>query len=146
MFDMWELILINQHSQGLKDTEELCRWFSEKDEEWQKEAVISLLLLVGQSHPQKEELLVAIDVSPVKKTSTAVVMLTNPRKDYLKYGYELKKLSGKELKNAWVILLNLLKIADTRRRESEDPATCNHWWHKDLSNPKYIKRLLKGLE
>ena len=63
-------------------------------------------------------------------------------KDYLKFGHETLKLNENELKKVWIILLNILKIADTRRKNAEDPRLCNHWWHKDLSNQDYINCLL----
>ena len=70
-------------------------------------------------------------------------MLTNPNKDFLKFGYETFNLNESELKKVWVILLNILKISDTRRKNSENPHLCSHWWHKDLRDSYYLKFLLR---
>ena len=143
IFTIRDEIFVNQYVHEIKSIEDLVAWFLSKDDSSKKDMVKAVFSLVIQSHPYQEELYKAIEISKVKKTATAVVMLTNPRKDYLKFGWEVAKLSGKELLNAWIILLNLLKIADTRRRVSENPKLCNHWWHKDLSNQSYIDKLLK---
>lgn len=139
---MKTLISINQFVQDIKSINILIEWFSNLEIISKKNAIIEMFSLVAQSHPQKNDLFKAIELSQVKKTSTAVVMLTNPNKNYLKFGYETLKLNEKELEKVWIILLNILKISDNRRKNSEDPHLCNHWWHKDLSNQEYIDSLL----
>ncbi len=66
-----DLILINQYSQGIKDIEALKSFFEEQDDLWKKEAVKELLGLVIQSHPLDGDMAAAIEMSGVKKTSTA---------------------------------------------------------------------------
>ena len=144
VLDMEFLILINQFVQDIKSIDILIECFLNLEINSKKKAIIEILSLVSQSHPQRDDLAKAIELSRIKTTSTVVVMLTNPKKDYLKFGHELLKLNESEMKKAWIILLNILKIADTRRRNSEDPNVCNHWWHKDLSNQEYIDYLLSN--
>jgi len=142
VLNMEFLILINQFVQDIKSIDILIERFLSLEINSKKQAIIEILSLVSQSHPQKDDLIKAIELSRIKTTSTAVVMLTNPKKDYLKYGYETLKLNESEMKKVWIILLNILKISDTRRKNMEDEHLCNHWWHKDLSNQEYINFLL----
>lgn len=142
-FSMLELVKVNQFVQGIIDMDIMVDWFENMESEKKKESVRNLLGLVIQSHPFSTDLLEAIELLKIKKTSNAVVMLTNPRKNYLKYGYETINLSEKELVKVWSILLYVLKISDTRRKLNEKEGECTHWWHKDLSNQDCIRQLLK---
>ena len=133
-------IFINQFSQCLHTLEDMNRWFNEKSIIKKREIIFGLLNMVIQSHPTYEEIESA--AKTIKKiTSVSAVKLLNKNKPYNKFGYEICELPEKELIVGFDILLLTLAISDNRRKSSENPNECNHWWHKDLSNLEYLESL-----
>lgn len=135
-----EEIFLNQFTQKIHTLEEMKLWFEEYDVKNRREIIGNLLNLVIQSHPTIEEMESAAKELNKLKTTSAVILL-NKNKPFSKYGYKICELPEKELLNGFAILLVTLLKADSRRRETENPSECNHWWHKDLSNQVYLEYL-----
>ena len=138
-----EEIILNQFSQGLFTLEEMNHWFAMYDLLDKRDIVQHLLNMVIQAHPTYDD----IEGSAIllkKVTSASAVKLLNRKKPFSKFGYEICDLPEKELLIGFDILLLTLVKADTRRKEQEDPKECNHWWHKDLSDENYLRKLKRG--
>jgi hypothetical protein len=140
-FSIEELININSFVQNLYDYSDLEEWFICSPEAEQRNLIKKILELVIQSHPKSCEIESAIDNAKLKKTYTPCVMLLNPKESLERFGYKLISLPKNELLKSFKLLLFTLKIADTRRKKEEQSETCNHWWHKDLSNKDYVEEL-----
>lgn len=138
-----EEIILNQFSQGLFTLEEMNHWFAMYDLLDKRDIVQHLLNMVIQAHSTYDD----IEGSAIllkKVTSASAVKLLNRKKPFSKFGYEICDLPEKELQIGFDILLLTLVKADTRRKEQEDPKECNHWWHKDLSDENYLRKLKRG--
>lgn len=137
-----EQILINQFSQGLVSLDKMDDWFISFDRMNKKAVIHNLIIMVIQLHPTYEEMESAVKSLNKSKTSSAVKFLKR-NQPFAKFGYELCDLPENELSNSFKILLVTLSIADNRRKSQENPDLCKHWWHKDLSDKKYLKQLKK---
>ena len=138
-----EEIFLNQFSQGLVSLEKMNSWFEKYDIINRKDIIHNLLNMMIQSHPTYEEIESAAK-SIKKVTSSAATKLLNRNKPFNKFGYELCDLPEKELLNCFDIMLLTFSISDNRRKSQEDPNNCNHWWHKDLSDERYLEQLRKS--
>lgn len=134
-----EEIYINQFSQGIHSIADMNVWFDKYSLNDKKDIVYNILNLVIQSHPSDIEIREAIKILNIEKCSAAQI-LGNPTTCIRDTGYKICKLSEKEIRNGFDILLLILKNADTRRRTLCN-GNCSHWWHKDLSDKNYIRYL-----
>lgn len=133
-----EEIFINQFSQGLHKLNDMDEWFERYDEVDKKAIISNLLNMVVQSHATVDEIRSAAELIG-KEKSPATIKLMNPRKPYSKFGWEICSLPEKELSIGFNVLLMTLSISDGRRKAEEK--YCNHWWHRDLSDEKYLEEL-----
>ena len=132
-----EEIFLNQFSQGIHSLDEMNHWFETHDLQNKRDIMENLFNMVVQSHPRYDDIQESIIYLKKEKTSSAV-MLTNRNKPFEKFGYLICNLPEKELQNGFDILLLTLSKADGRRRKYENADECSHWWHKDLSDEKYL--------
>lgn len=135
-------ILINQFVQHYKKDEELIDWFNTYPIKDKRKIICDILDLVIQAHPTYEEIEIASNNLGLNN-STPFVILSNKNKPFSKFGYKLSELPKAELNKVFLLLINILMIADNRRRQLEAPGSCHHWWHKDLSDAKYIEFLIQ---
>lgn len=141
---IYEEIILNQFSQRIYSLDEMNKWFCEYTHTDKKNIVQGLLNMVIQSGATVGDIYFA--ASYLRKTaSPSSVKLLDPRKPFAKFGYEICDLPEKELCIGFSILLLTLSVADNRRKLSELPDTCSHWWHKDLSDKEYLKKVVAGL-
>ena len=137
-----EAIFLNQFSQGLHSLDEMNDWFEKYDIENKRNVMADLFYMVLQAHPDYDDIESAALFLKKSRTSSAV-MLLNRNKPFSKFGYKICDLPEKELINGFDILLLVLSRADNRRKSRENPGECSHWWHKDLSDKKYVETLTK---
>ena len=140
---MEEEIFLNQFSQGIHTIDDMRQWFDSFDILNKRDIIENLLNMVIQSHPTIEEIESSAVTIGKLKSSSATILL-NKNKPFNKFGYKICHLPEKELTTGFCILLLTLSKADNRRKCAEMPNECNHWWHKDLSDPIYIEELIKG--
>lgn len=140
-----EEVILNQFSQRILSLDDVKSWFLKYSYEEKKNIVYGLLCMVIQSNAVSEDVYFAATYLK-KVSSSAAVMLLNPRKPFYKFGYDVCRLPEKDLDIAFCILLVTLSISDNRRKQSEPPHKCNHWWHKDLSDEKYINKIRTQLD
>lgn len=127
-----EMVFINQYVQKIHSLETMEEWFNLKDIEYKREIVLNILNIVIQSHPTYEEIQVAANELKLFHAPVTIKML-NRRKPFEKYGYEIANLPENELSRSFRLLLRVLSISDTRRKNTQCANGCNHWWHADLS-------------
>ncbi len=131
-------ILINQYGQKIVNIEQLISLFESFDNDSKRAFLNDILYLIMQSKPQEEDIDPTIVASNLKPTYTPCILL---RKGVA--NHNLQKIVGlpdNELKKGFVLLLNLFKIAYSRRFEQEK----NHpdkWWYWDLSDSKKINAI-----
>ena len=135
-----EEIFINQYNQGLHSLLDMDEWFLAYGIDDKRDILHNLLIMVIQAKSLCEDIEAAALSLGTMKSASAVKLL-NPNKPFGKFGYEICSLPEKELLTGFNILINTLKIADTRRKLSENPDLCRHWWHKDLSEESYLSYL-----
>ena len=56
-------------------------------------------------------------------------------------GYRFSKLKEKEQVQTFLLILSCFSIAEQRRKSicDADKENCNHWWHRNLSDPEIIR-------
>lgn len=135
-----EEIYINQFTQGLHNLQEMNSWFKSFDLQNKRDILENVLYMVLQSHPTYEELEASAQL--LKKTkSTSAIMLMNKNKPFHKFGYQICDLPEPELLNGFDILIITLTKSDNRRKIEESDGECQHWWHKDLSDERYLESI-----
>jgi hypothetical protein len=50
----------------------------------------------------------------------------------------------REMAFRWFVYL--FGVAERRFRQTERPESCNHWWHRDLDDPRVVESILKDPE
>jgi len=137
-----KLILLNQYVQSVANQEDIVRWYSSLDENAKQLAVKEIWILATQAQVSENDVMNATTQSGLKPTHTPVQMLKINKMPFHRRGYELATLKGTVLKQAFLLVLECFALAESRRKEQEDPKSCNHWWHKDLSDKKVVKEIL----
>src|SRR6266481_3548957 len=47
---------------------------------------------------------------------------------------------------AFIFFVHLFGEAERKVRRTENPKTCNHWWHRNLEDPRIVESILKDPE
>lgn len=126
-----EEILINKYGQDLISADVLMRLFNSFDFSYKKEFLTGLSYLIIQSKPEDQDIVLAIQRSKLKPTFTPCVLLSKGVANH-----NLKTVIGlreDELSKALLLLLELFKIAYSRRYQIEKSLS-GKWWYQDLSD------------
>ncbi|MFI9355844.1 DUF5958 family protein [Streptomyces lydicus] len=116
-------VVVNELAQGLRPMAEGMAWFAGCPEDEQRLVVRKLGLFCLQARATEEDVEEAIARSGLRPTYTPAVMLTRWR-------LHMSALPPYDLPRAFRLLVALLAIADTRRRERYCIAGCGHEWHQ----------------
>ncbi len=131
-------ILVNKYGQELISIEQLLNLFGGFDMSSQKVFLNEMLFLILQSKPKEEDIEPAIVNSGLKATYTPCVLL---KKGVANHNLEkLITLPENELTKAFVLLLNLFRIA-YKRRFAVEKGSPDKWWYWDLSDETNINRI-----
>jgi hypothetical protein len=136
MLSVDEEILLNQLAQGIVSGAEGDAWFQGQNGDGKRRLLLGLNVLILQAGPRQEDVAVAISEARLKQTLTASVLITKPE---LKVQLaKLARLPERELPGVFKLLIKLLAVADNRRRREKPLDLVNHWWHRDLRDPKVV--------
>jgi hypothetical protein len=136
MLGVDEEILLNQLAQGIVSDLEGDAWFQAQNEDGKRRLLLGLNFLILQASPRQEDAAVAISEARLKQTLTPSVLIMKPG---LKVQLaKLVRLPESELPQVFKLLIKLLAVADNRRRSEKPLDLANHWWHRDLSDPKVV--------
>ena len=119
---------INFIAQGIINKADGISWFKELPTEQRTQVLYDLAHICCQSHPKKEEVLVAITRAHLKPTFTPCVLLKLakiPEKGLRK----IATLPESEQIKSFRLMLALFSIADARRRATDCKDGCSHEWH-----------------
>ncbi|WP_157088609.1 DUF5958 family protein [Bradyrhizobium jicamae] len=133
---MDEEILLNQLAQGIVSASEGDVWFQAHNEDAQRRLLLGLNVLILQASPRQEDAVVAVSEARLKQTLTPSVLIMKP--DLKVQLAKLVRLPESELPRVFKLLIKLLAVADNRRRREKPLDPVNHWWHRDLSDPKVV--------
>ncbi|WP_354637524.1 DUF5958 family protein [Kitasatospora camelliae] len=115
-------IILNELAQGLRPMDEGVRWFEGLAEEDRRLALRSLVHHSYQARAVPEDVAESIARSGIRPTHTPAVMLSRWR-------FGMDGLPAYELTKSFRLLVALLAVADTRRRERQCADGCTHAWH-----------------
>jgi len=122
-----EEIIINKIAQDKLDLGKGVKWFDELVDDRKKEVIEKLTVFIQQSHPTKDSIESGLDLAPIKPTMTPVIIF---RTKELKIALDkIKVLPKDEWNKAFVTMLSVFKVADTKRRETFCKGGCTHEWH-----------------
>lgn len=116
-------IVVNELAQGLRPVVEGMAWFAGCPEAEQRLVVRELVHFCIQARATAEDAPEAITRSGLRPTYTPAVMLIHWR-------LHMSALPPYDLPRAFRLLIALLAIADTRRRERYCVGGCGHEWHQ----------------
>ena len=131
-----ERILLNQLAQGLVDLSEGDRWFAQLSDEKKRAVLREINFMIANAGLRNDDVPNAISKSKLKPTFTPCVVLKSGN-----VSVQLAKITSlpeAELFKAFRLLVALFGICDSRRREERPLDTLNHWWHRDLNDPKVV--------
>jgi hypothetical protein len=123
-----EDIMINKFAQEKINLEQILDWFGCFETQIQRNIIRSISLCLEQSYPNEETFNKAIQLIPLKPTTTAIVLL----KTYKNLKVALDKielLPDYEMKKTFISLISVFKISDTERRNTNCQNNCYHDWH-----------------
>jgi hypothetical protein len=121
-------IIINKISQDKIGFDDGLAWFDKLDLVNQKEIIQKLIYFIQQSHPDKESIDLGLEIAPIKKTMTPVILL----KTQEHYNLALNKIADlpdSEIRKSFIVLISVFKIADKRRGDIWCKNGCTHDWH-----------------
>ena len=136
-----DYVYLNQTAQNVITLDDATREFRDLDSAARSDVMHRLYLMTRQSHPLPGEVSLAITESGLKPTFTPCVMLLGGNVE-LQLS-RIAKLPDNELDKAFLLLLTLFRIADTRRRELCG-GNCQHWWHQDLSDDAVLRDVTRN--
>jgi hypothetical protein len=144
MFTLEDDILVNQWVQDVQPTSVILEWFESSSAERKLEILRYLVSLCKQARAANEEGLEAILASSLNPRRSASVLLA--RGTNTEILNKLSSLRNADGADAFILLLHLLRIADKRRKLAENPASCNHWWHRDLGDPVVLNEIKRAYQ
>ena len=143
-FTIEELILLNKYVQHIITRETICNWFYSFEESDKKLIIKGIWMLALQAQVVESDIEKAAEYAGLKPTHTPVVMLSKEGEPFKNRGFNLVKLKGVVLSQAFELVLECFVLAEQRRRFKEGSLPCQHWWHRDLSDEMIIKDILKN--
>ena len=121
-------IIINKICQDKIGFDDGLAWFDKLDLINQREIISRLINFIQQSHPDKDTIDLGLELAPIKKTMTPVILL----KTQEHYNLALNKIADlpdSEIRKSFITLISVFKVADKRRREIWCKNGCSHEWH-----------------
>ena len=120
--------ILNNLAQGRLAFDEGITWFESLTIAEQATTLTTTLpYFILHAHPTAQDVTYALQTAPIKPTMTPVVLFrVHP------FGIAMRKVTAlpvAEWRKAFIVLLRLLQVADTRRRETECQQGCGHEWH-----------------
>ena len=142
MLTIDQAIMVNQIAQGVVSLPDGVKWFVGNSGEEQRKLIRGTIVLVLQASPRSEDASQAVSRSQLKATLTPCVVLLKPGlKAQLA---KLTELPDAQLVQAFRLLIELLHIADSRRRTEKPIDLVNHWWHRNLADPKVLEEIRRA--
>lgn len=139
MFTLEDDILVNQWVQNVQNTPVVLEWFESGSPVRKLEILRYLVSLCKQARATSDEGHQAISASNLNPRRSASVLLAKGANTEILN--KLSTLRNADGVDAFILLLHLLRIADERRKATETPANCNHWWHRDLGDPVILAEI-----
>lgn len=142
MLILKDAILVNKFGQDLISIDEMLDFFSSFDLNMKRSFLLEINSLILQSKPKEEDIEPAIISSGLKSTYTPCVLL---KKGVANHNLvKLINLPENELQKAFVLLLNLFRIA-YKRRFAVEKNNPEKWWYWDLSDEENINRIPQNI-
>jgi hypothetical protein len=132
-----EEILLNKYGQGLIGLSELTELLSQKNLSERKDFMGGLVDLIMQSKPINEDVKPAIALSGLKPTATPCVLL-DAKGISMSTLQKIVSLPEMEVTKAFNLLMQVFKIAYSRRYEAEKGSP-HKWWYWDLSDENNVQ-------
>jgi len=120
-------IVINKIAQEKLGFDQGLIWFNTLGDKQKKEAINNLCMFIQQSHPTKKLVDLGLELAPIKKTVTPVVIFRTQNINTALN--KIRLLPQEEWEKAFVTMLSIFKVADTKRREIWCKGGCSHDWH-----------------
>ncbi|RYY48375.1 MAG: hypothetical protein EOO06_10395 [Chitinophagaceae bacterium] len=140
--ELGDSILVNRFGQGLTPIDPLVEKFASLDIFQKRKMLNDVLFLTLQSRPQEGDNEAAIIESRLKPTFTPCVLLRKGMAHH--HLQKIIDLPESELNKAFLLFLNLFKIAYKRRFDLER-GSLSKWWYWDLSDDTTVKNLFKKI-
>ncbi len=118
---------LNRLAQALDDLEGGLQWFEAQNETAQDELLLGLAAMIKQAGARTADVLSAVQEAKLRPTCTPAVLLSKAPLDA-----QIAKaiqLPTNERHNTFLLLLMLLRVADSRRKADRCGGKCSHWWH-----------------
>jgi hypothetical protein len=131
-------IMLNKYGQELLEDEFLLHKFKTLNTEEKREFLNGLTYLIIQSKANNNDIDEAIYNSELKSTFTPCVLI---KKGVTKHVlYKIIDLPENELEKAFLLFINLFKIAYKRRYQAEKDEFTK-WWYWDLSDENNVQEI-----
>ena len=122
-------VLLNRLAQDATPQVAGSTWFEQATPADRAAALERLALFCWQAHPTATEVEVAVGRSGLKKTHTPCVMLLSAQTLGQHPFRRVAQLPANEQAKAFALLLAVLGVADSRRRQVHCTGGCTHEWH-----------------
>ncbi|MCG8336264.1 MAG: DUF5958 family protein [Proteobacteria bacterium] len=120
-------IKLNKIAQDIITLDSGIVWFESYEKNEKLQILHFIALMISQSHPRPEEVDIALKQSGLKETFTPCVLV---REKTLKEALTgILELPENEYRKSFILCINIFKVADERRRNTECKNGCSHWWH-----------------
>ncbi len=133
-------IRVNHAAKSPVERKAAIDWFHQMDSSEKSDVLRFLANVCLQAHPLQHEVDSGIEESGLKSTYTPCALL---KKGAL--GEQMAKvvdLPEEEWEKAFVLLMSVFSVADSRRQMQDCSKGCDHWWHQDLDDDAVVDSIV----
>ncbi len=124
-------IKINLYAQDRLSRIDIIDWFGSLDNNSKRDTLNQLYWYIINVKPSKDEIEISINNSNLKRTYTPIIMIL---KEPINISVpKILNLPENELEKSFLLLIEIFKTADKRRRNNDCKGKCSHEWH-NLNN------------
>lgn len=127
-----EQVLLNQIASGVVSFQRGLAWFKRKPLAEQKDVLQNLYIMSVEAGGEFNEQAFTDIEKELGREKTAVGRCIRRRELW-----KIPLLPAQHYEDAFEILLSFFRNADVIRKEHRCRGQCSHWWHEDLSQPRY---------
>lgn len=140
--DFETLIFLNQVSQRVICDHDAQQWFDRLPVTDKRRTLMTLQEMLQHARVTEIDVSPAVEDCGIKASYTPVAMLRSKKRAFIHQLRQIPHLPEEELIYAFKLFISLYRIADLRRRQNES-LPCDHWWHRDLGDPRIIDFIRK---
>ncbi len=138
-----DVIRMNQLVRTSIDVEEFRTWYQSLSIGEQVALVLALVEFSLEAGAREDDVREAIAKANSEKQSGRMLELVHPESRFYLFFAWMQTASAEDRLEIFNVAIYMFGLAERRVFSKETKESCNHWWHRDLSNPAVVQSLLE---